>query len=139
MAPMIVVTDGEPRLVLGSPGGPRIISSVLQALLGVLDFGLDIQAAIALARVHHQWWPDVLYYEPDAIVADVRAVLEGMGHQLVPYAEIGSVQGIEVRRAEGGGRLLMGGSDPRRNGCAAGVTQGRIVSDCAAVLCTRGE
>jgi gamma-glutamyltranspeptidase / glutathione hydrolase len=139
MAPTIVVKDGAPLLVLGSPGGPRIISAVLQALTGVLDFGMDIQAAVAEPRIHHQWWPDVLYYEPDALTTDVREALARMGHMLTAYESIGSVQGIEVRSAEGGQRRLLGGADPRRNGCAVGVSDGRIVSRCACPPCVKAR
>ncbi len=139
MAPTIVLKDGAPLLVLGSPGGPRIISAVLQTLVCVLDFGMDIQAAVATPRIHHQWWPDVLYYEPDALTADVREALARMGHTLTAYESIGSVQGIEVRSAEGGQRWLLGGADPRRNGCAVGVNHDRIVTHCVCPPCAKAR
>jgi gamma-glutamyltranspeptidase/glutathione hydrolase len=139
MAPTMVLKDGAPLLVLGSPGGPRIISAVLQTLICVLDFGMDIQAAVAAPRIHHQWWPDVLYYEPDALTTDVREALARMGHMLTAYPSIGSVQGIEVRVAEGGQRWLLGGADPRRNGCAVGVSEERIVTRCVCPPCAKAR
>lgn len=135
MVPTIVVRDGSPLLVLGSPGGPRIISAVLQAIVAVLDFGMDAQAAVASPRIHHQWWPDLLYHERDALAADTRLALEARGHRLAAFDGIGSVQAIEIRTGDGGARRLLGGSDPRRNGCAAGVSGGRVVSRCSCAPC----
>jgi len=131
MTPAIVVVDGEVRLVLGSPGGPRIITSVLQVYLNVTRHEMDVQAAVAAPRIHHQWWPDRLYHESDALVTDVARALEQLGHTLAPRGAIGSVQAVEVRRNQDGERLLLGGADPRRNGCAVGVSGERIVSRCA--------
>src|SRR5207237_2685938 len=63
MTPTIVEQDGQPVLVLGSPGGPRITTAVLETLTGIIDFRLAPHQAVAMPRFHHQWLPDTLYYE----------------------------------------------------------------------------
>ncbi len=130
MTPTIVVKDDEVEMVIGSPGGPRIITAVLQTLLNVVDHGMDIQEAIAAPRIHHQWWPDQLRVEPRGLAKDVREALSVMGHSLQTIRSVGSVQGVQVLRREEE-TILLGGSDPRRNGCPAGVTGARVVSRCA--------
>ncbi len=126
MTPTIVTRGDTLALVLGSPGGPKIITSVLQTLINVVDNGLDVQAAIAAPRVHHQWWPDTLYVEPGGMTADVTQALERMGHRLADGGYAGSVQGIQVVQV-GDRRLLLGASDPRRNGKPVGVSGARLV------------
>jgi gamma-glutamyltranspeptidase / glutathione hydrolase len=133
MAPTIVLRADTLALVLGSPDGPRIIPSVLQALVNVVDFGMDPQAAVDAPRVHHQWWPDTLYAEPFGMPADVADALRRRGHALGLLDAIGSVQAIGVVPVAGGPRLLLGASDARRNGCAVGVSGGRLVGRCAPV------
>jgi len=81
MTPTIVVRDGKPFMVLGAPGGPRITTAVLQVLLNVIDFRMNIQDAVDAPRFHHQWRPDKLFLEP-GISPDTVALLEGMGHQV---------------------------------------------------------
>ena len=76
MTPTIVVRDGKPFLVLGAPGGPRIITAVLQVMLNVIDFRMNIQDAVDAPRFHHQWKPDKLYLE-SGISPDTVALLEG--------------------------------------------------------------
>jgi len=117
MAPTIVTKDGAPILVLGSPGGSRIITSVLQVILNVVDHGMNIGPAVALPRVHHQWLPDVLWYEENSLEVEVKEALEGFGHALRSRNSIGAVQAIKVDGREG---LLIGAPDPRRGGAAAG-------------------
>jgi len=126
MTPTIVARGDTLALVLGSPGGPKIITSVLQTLVNVLDHQMDIQAAIAAPRVHHQWWPDTLYVEPRGLTVDVAQALERLGHRLSEGGLAGSVQGIQVVQA-GDRRLLLGASDPRRNGKPVGVSGARLV------------
>jgi gamma-glutamyltranspeptidase/glutathione hydrolase len=87
MTPTIVLRDDELFLVLGSPGGPKIINVVFQVLVNVVDHGMNIQQAVDLPRIHHQWMPDELRYEPFAIAPDVARALEARGHRLVPFVE----------------------------------------------------
>lgn len=129
MTPTIVTIDDQLALVLGSPGGPQIITSVFQTIVNVLDHGMDIQAAIDCPRIHHQWWPDTLRVEPRALTDEVIELLEAKGHAIGGDGYMGSVQGIQVA-GSGAGRRLYGGSDSRRNGCAVAVKSGRIVSRC---------
>jgi gamma-glutamyltranspeptidase/glutathione hydrolase len=117
MTPTIVEQDGRPVLVLGSPGGPRITTAVLETLTGMIDFGLAPQQAVAAPRFHHQWLPDTLYYERGGLPAAVLAALAERGHRLVEQAPWGAVELIAI----GPGHRLFGVNDPRRPaGSAAG-------------------
>jgi gamma-glutamyltranspeptidase/glutathione hydrolase len=117
MTPTIAARDGRVRLVIGSPGGPRIISTTLLAILNVLDWGMDVSEAVAAPRYHHQWVPDELSVE-DAIPADVLAALRRRGHHVVvAERNWSSAQAIEVDPATG---WQLGGSDPRSDGLAKG-------------------
>ena len=118
MTPTLVLRDGSLYAVLGSPGGPRIISSVLLSLLGILDWGADVSAAVAAPRFHHQWRPDRLFLEPE-IAWDVRAALAARGHPMeVAGRRWSSVQAIVVDPETGWHR---GASDPRSDGLALGL------------------
>ena len=121
MTPTIVLRDGEPVIVAGSPGGPVIITAVLLSLLNVIDYGLDPQEAVAAPRFHHQWRPDVLVMEPEH-PNDVTLRLAEMGHPVreAPYG-LGAVQ-LAVRDPETG--LFRGGADPRRSSAASGYSVG---------------
>ena len=114
MTPTIVETpEGELALVTGSPGGARIISTVLASIVNVLDFGMDAQTAVTLPRFHHQWLPDELEYEsgvPDETLDAMRA----RGWELDRLARFGAANMIVVRRASGA-TTLEGGADPRRD------------------------
>lgn len=81
MSPTIVTRDGKPVMVLGTPGGSRIITTVLLTMLNVIDYGMDIQQAVDAPRFHHQWLPDMTNIEPDAITPETRKILEDRGHQ----------------------------------------------------------
>ncbi|NEL70317.1 gamma-glutamyltransferase, partial [Escherichia coli] len=77
MSPTIVLKDGQPVLVTGSPGGSRIISTVLQVIVNVLDYQLDVREAVKAPRLHHQWMPDEVRVEKgfaDDVLADLRAL-----------------------------------------------------------------
>lgn len=116
MSPTIVVRDGKPFLVLGAPGGGRIISAVLQVLLNVIDFHMNIQDAVDAPRFHHQWKPDKLYLEP-GISPDTVALLEDMGHQ------VDNSPGVVLARINAilnDGGWLQGAADARWVGKAAG-------------------
>jgi gamma-glutamyltranspeptidase/glutathione hydrolase len=116
MTPTVVLKDGKPSMILGSPGGPRIITTVLQVFLNVVDFGFDIQAAVDAPRVHHQWMPDTLYIE-DGIPVDVLDNLIKMGYN-VKAGDTWSAAQCIYRDPNTG--LLTGGSDSRSNGSAVG-------------------
>ena len=116
MTPTIVLRDGKLFMVLGSPGGPRITTAVLQTFLNVADFGMNIQDAVDFPRFHHQWLPDKLFLER-GISPDTVAVLQSMGHQIeyspgVVLARVGAIL------ADGG--WLQGAADGRWVGKAAG-------------------
>ncbi len=110
MTPTIVEKDGRPVLVLGSPGGPRIITAVLESVSNILDFGLAPQDAVAAPRFHHQWLPDTLYYERDGFPAATLAALAARGYRLAERPPWGAVELIAI----GPGRRLVGVNDPRR-------------------------
>lgn len=118
MSPTIVVGPDGPQLVTGSAGGPRISSSTLQVILGVVDFGLDASAALGLPRIHHQWLPDVLRLEHE-VPADVCRALRARGHAVERMEAVGRAHAVVVRR-EGGRRWLEAASDPRTEGAPAG-------------------
>jgi gamma-glutamyltranspeptidase/glutathione hydrolase len=116
MCPTIVLRAGRPWLVLGSKGGPRIISTVLNILVDVRDYGASLESAVAAGRFHHQWWPDVISQEPDALPPEVVRGLQAMGHTLAPRSPWSSAQCIEIT-PDG---LRRGVSDPRNAGAAMG-------------------
>ncbi len=116
MTPTIVVRDGKPFMVLGAPGGPRIVTAVLQVLLNVIDFRMNIQDAVDAPRFHHQWKPDKLYLEP-GISPDTVALLEDMGHQVDDSPGIVLAR-INAILSDGG--WLQGAADTRWTGKAAG-------------------
>jgi gamma-glutamyltranspeptidase/glutathione hydrolase len=117
MTPTIVTKGGELFMVAGSPGGPRIISTVLLTLLNVIDYGMDPQQAVSAPRFHHQWQPDVLSVEPE-VPADVLRGLERRGHAVEVSERDWSAAEVIVVDPETGWQL--GGSDPRRDGLALG-------------------
>jgi gamma-glutamyltranspeptidase/glutathione hydrolase len=84
MTPTIVLKDGKPLLVVGTPGGSRIITTVLEIIVNVIDHGMTLQEAVDAPRIHHQWLPDTLAAEPFALSADSSTALRRMGYHLVP-------------------------------------------------------
>lgn len=124
MTPTIVLRDGKPFFAVGSPGGPTIINTVLQVILNVIDFKMDIQEAIDAGRFHHQWMPDTIYWERAGLNPDTRAILQRMGHRFRPIpgssrtiaGDIGDAHGVMI----GADGTLMGAADPRLGGVAAG-------------------
>jgi len=95
MAPTIVTKDGKVLLVLGSPGGSRISTHVLQVVLNVVDYGMKPQEAVDAPRLHHQFQPDTLYAEPFALSADTARILKDMGYTLSDQPSSGAVGLIE--------------------------------------------
>jgi gamma-glutamyltranspeptidase/glutathione hydrolase len=99
MSPTIVTRDGKPFMVIGSPGGSRIITITLEAIVNVIDHGMNIQEAIDAPRIHHQWLPDKVYAEPFALSIDTRRVLAGLGHDVtvdMSYPIWGQAAGILI-------------------------------------------
>ncbi len=109
MTPSILEKDGKLFMVVGTPGGSTIITSVFQAILNVVDFGMTIQEAVAVPRFHHQWLPDQIDYEPNAISENVRESLKQKGYILKERKAYGRVDGILVNP----NGTYQGGADPR--------------------------
>jgi len=116
MTPTIVLKDGKLLLILGSPGGPRIITIVANILIGVVDFSLDIQEAVNAPRFHHQWLPDEILVE-DSLSPDTMSVLRSRGHKLTVSHFWGDGECIMVDPKTG---ERLGASDGRNNGKAVG-------------------
>ncbi|MCL4841695.1 MAG: gamma-glutamyltransferase [Bryobacteraceae bacterium] len=119
MTPTIVTREGKLFMVLGAPGGSRIITGVTQVLLNVIDFGMTVQQAVDQPRLHHQWQPDTLYLER-GFSPDTRALLEGRGHRVEETGNVGSVEAIRVGTDAQGRVWLQGASNGRSAGKAAG-------------------
>jgi gamma-glutamyltranspeptidase/glutathione hydrolase len=118
MAPTIALRGGRAAIVAGSPGGSRIITIVLAVLQNIIDFGMNVQAAVAAPRVHHQWLPDVVECEPGALSPATLAALSGLGYAFAAREPWGSAQAIVIDPRTG---ERFGGTDPRRrSGLAAG-------------------
>jgi gamma-glutamyltranspeptidase/glutathione hydrolase len=113
MSPTIVLKDGKPVLVTGSPGGSRIISAVLQVIVNVLDYGMDVAAAVAAPRLHHQWLPDEVRVE-HGFAEDTLSALRAKGHRVVEPLGQSSANSIMVT-ANG----VFGAPDPRSRGATA--------------------
>jgi gamma-glutamyltranspeptidase/glutathione hydrolase len=96
MTPTIVLEGGKPVLVLGSPGGSRIITTVLEIIVNLIDHGMSLQEAIDAPRFHHQWLPDTLAAEPFALSADTARVLTRMGYRVVPLEVWGTGNAAEA-------------------------------------------
>ncbi len=111
MTPTIVLKDGKLWLVLGSPGGPTIITTVANILINVADFSLDIQKAVNAPRFHHQWMPDRLVLERDRFSPDTIALLKSRGHEIA-YGLGGDGECIQIDLATG---MRLGASDGRND------------------------
>jgi gamma-glutamyltranspeptidase/glutathione hydrolase len=119
MTPVIMLDHGKPWLAVGAAGGPRIISTVLQILLNAIDFKRSLQESLDASRIHHQWMPDEIYWEPNGVNPDTRAVLESMGHTFreMPTRYISDANAVVIDPQTG---QRFGASDPRRGGTAVG-------------------
>ncbi|MBI5386760.1 MAG: gamma-glutamyltransferase [Verrucomicrobia bacterium] len=118
MTPTILARDGKPLLVIGSPGGRTIINTVLQVVLNVVDFEMGLANAIGARRVHHQWLPDEIVSEPEALLPATRRQLKGMGHTVRVGGKIGQAMGVFIDPTTG---QRLGAADPRApDGSAAG-------------------
>lgn len=117
MTPTIVLKDGKPFMLIGSPGGSTIITQVLQTIQNVIDFGMDIYDAIDAPRIHHQWLPDEIYHEPYGMSPDTKQRLIEKGHKFGSVRSLGRMEGIIIDSNE---KIFYGTSDPRAYGKAAG-------------------
>lgn len=117
MTPTIILKDGSPFMVVGSPGGGRIITSVFTTIINVIDFKMPLDSAIDKPRFHHQWLPEYLQYEAGAIDDEVLAKLQEKGHQVKQISDYGRVEAILV---DWKNHTYYGHSDRRGYGAAIG-------------------
>jgi gamma-glutamyltranspeptidase/glutathione hydrolase len=96
MTPTIVVKNNKPYIVVGTPGGSTIITSVFQTIVNIIDFGMTASEAVQAPRFHHQWQPDEVMLEDDALSLEIRSGLEKMGHKLNQRGKIGRVEAILI-------------------------------------------
>ncbi len=116
MSPTIITRDGQVAMVIGSPGGGRIITIVLEAIINAVDHGMTVQEAVDAPRLHHQWLPDTVYLERFALSPDTRALLEGRGYRFTDGRPWGVAEGVvtggptlgEVAGGSGAGSLALG-------------------------------
>ena len=114
MTPTIVTKDGKLYMVLGSPGGPTIINAVLEVMLNVIDFGMNMQQAVDQPRIHHQWMPDLISAE-NTLSPDTIALLQQFGHTVKTTNSIAEVAAIRIF-----GEWLEGAPDGRTEATAKG-------------------
>src|SRR5882757_4179776 len=119
MTPTFVLRkDGSLWFTVGSPGGPTIINTVLDVITDVIDYGMNIQQAIDAPRIHHQWLPDELVFEPYGLSGDTQNALLARGHKLAKPRYLGDAEGIMIEEKTG---MRLGATDPRRSdGLAVG-------------------
>lgn len=120
MSPTIVTRADKPLMVVGTPGGSRIISVVTHAILNLVDYGMNVQEAVDAPRFHQQWLPDITYVEKFGISPDTRKILLEMGHQLMDEPPANHLAVILVGAPSLGGKPVganrfYGANDPRRN------------------------
>ena len=126
MSPTIVTKDGKPVMVVGTPGGSRIITAVLETMINAIDYDMNAQEAVDMPRFHQQWLPEMTNVETYALSPDTRKILEGMGHKFGPPQPANHLALIIVGAPSLGGKPVgnnryYGANDPRRNsGLAAG-------------------
>ncbi|MET0625585.1 MAG: gamma-glutamyltransferase [Pyrinomonadaceae bacterium] len=119
MTPTFVLRkDGALWFAVGSPGGPTIINTVLQVIVNVVDFDMNIQQAVDAPRIHHQWLPDQITYEPFGMSADTFRALESRGHRFVDRPRyMGDAHAVMIEEGTG---VRLGASDPRNYGESVG-------------------
>ncbi len=119
MTPTIVLHDGKPFMLTGSPGDGTIISTTTESIMNVVDFGMNIQQSINAPRLHHQWYPQTVSIEPGLLTPQSQQTLEAMGHTFEVLEAIGADEAIMIDPESG---QRQGASDPRRTaGMAAGL------------------
>ncbi len=119
MTPTMVEKDGKLYLVAGTPGGSTIITSVLQTIINVIDHKMDMQSAVDAPRFHHQWLPDVLYYEKGAFTKKQLYMLKALGYKTQEREPIGRMDAIMLKDNK-----FIGGADYRGDDNADGVNDG---------------
>ena len=113
MTPTFVLRkDGSLWFTVGSPGGPTIINTALCVIINVVDYDMDIQQALDFPRIHHQWLPDELIFEPYGLSGDTQKALISLGHKLARPRYLGDAEGIMI---EAGTGMRLGATDPRRS------------------------
>lgn len=115
MTPTILEKDGKLFMVVGTPGGSTIITSVFQTILNVIDFGYDMQKAVSVKRFHHQWLPDEVYTEPNTFDEKTKQELQSKGYKLIERPFIGLVDAVLVTP-----KGYQGGADPRGDDTTSG-------------------
>ncbi|WGD56819.1 gamma-glutamyltransferase [Bradyrhizobium sp. CB1650] len=126
MSPTIVTKDGKTVMVVGTPGGSRIITAVLQTMINAIDYDMNAQEAVDMPRIHQQWLPELTNVEDYALSPDTRKILEGMGHKFGPpqpanHLAVIIVGAPSLNGKQVGNNRYYGANDPRRNsGLAAG-------------------
>jgi gamma-glutamyltranspeptidase / glutathione hydrolase len=120
MTPTIVTRNGKPWMIVGTPGGSRIITAVMQTMLNVIDYDMDLQEAVDAPRIHQQWLPEETFVEARALSPDTRALLVAMGHKLVapqPENHVAAIligaPALDAKPVNG--MIFYGALDPRRN------------------------
>lgn len=118
MSPTIVSKDGKPVMVVGTPGGSRIITAVLHTILNVVDYDMDIQEAVDAPRFHQQWLPEATNVERFGLSPDTARLLESMGHKFAPPQLPNHVAAILIGAPRLGGQPVgrnrfYGANDPR--------------------------
>ena len=119
MSPTIVTKDGKPVMVVGTPGGSRIITAVLHTIINVIDYDMTVQEAVDAPRFHQQWLPETTNVEAFALSPDTQKILLGMGHKLGAPQPANHMAAILVGAPSLGGKpvgknLYYGANDPRR-------------------------
>ncbi|WP_223973154.1 gamma-glutamyltransferase [Bradyrhizobium sp. RD5-C2] len=125
MSPTIVTRDGKPVMVVGTPGGSRIITAVLLTMINAIDYGMNAQEAVDMPRFHQQWLPDLTNLEDFTLSPDTRKILEGMGQTFGPPQPANHLAVIIIGAPSLGGKPVgnnrfYGANDPRRNSGLAG-------------------
>ena len=117
MTPSIVEKDGSLYIVVGTPGGSTIITSVFQTIINIIDYDMNASEAVQAPRFHHQWLPDMIFHEDDALSEETKKILTDMGHKLSQRGKIGKVEAILI---SGGGKTVEGAADIRADDDAKG-------------------
>ncbi len=116
MSPTLVLKDGRVSMVVGSPGGSRIITITMQVLLNLIDYGMEPQEAVNATRLHHQWLPDAIFVEPFALSADTVQALQARGYTLAEQSPWGAAELIVIPQSNSGPEHASSGNDSALGG-----------------------